>query len=370
MAHFERPELSAYAESLMLDETRKGLTSMAVVSLVIQLAVLALNQRLNLQEGFVYTYALLALLSLHVVISARFVRDSKALNLLGTVLLIITGVATMMIAHRGGSLDASLLASIVLLFMVMPLVPWGLRDALVVVAIVYVTFTLSTLSVKGRFDSEALWTLQFLIVASSATAMLVIMRNVLIRKHDIRARFELEDAHGKLQLLATRDALTGAWNRRYLDQNFAVIAHAARSSEKALHLAILDVDSFKALNDAHGHHFGDEVLRRLVHVLVDNLSGTAHVLRLGGDEFAVLDTSDDFEASVRRCLHHLETDPRLLDVNGGPVRVSSGFAAVLHDQRADLDELYRAADMALYEHKERRRNNVVTGRWRTVPEQT
>src|SRR5688572_6969369 len=71
MAHFERPELSAYAESLMLDETRKGLTSMAVVSLVIQLAVLALNQRLNLQEGFVYTYALLALLSLHVVISAR-----------------------------------------------------------------------------------------------------------------------------------------------------------------------------------------------------------------------------------------------------------------------------------------------------------
>jgi diguanylate cyclase (GGDEF)-like protein len=364
---FEDAAIQAYAEKTMLAETRRGIVSMAVLSLLIQTSAILLYKRLGFDGSFLYTYVLLAFLSLHVVISARFVRELSALNLLGTLLLVITGVAIMTMAHRAGTLSAGLMSSIVLLFMVMPLVPWGLREAFTVIGLTYLTVTFSMLSVAGRFESETLWTVQFLIVASAAIATLTIARNTSVRKADIRMRYTLEGAHRELELIATRDPLTGAWNRRYLEQHFEEIAHAARAQRRPLHLAVLDVDSFKKLNDTHGHHHGDDVLRRLVRILLDSLPGTAHVLRLGGDEFAVLDTSESFEPIVRRCLQHLETDPRLLEVSGEPVRVSLGFATVPPHERADLDLLYRTADGALYEDKDARRRTTLTGRWRIVP---
>jgi len=294
-------------------------------------------------------------LSLHVVVSSRFVTDMSSLHLLGTILLVVTGVAIMAVAHQTGSMNAGLMTSVVLLFMVMPLTPWGLREAFIIVGLTYVIFTVSALSVEGRFEPETLWTLQFLILAAATIATLTIMRNTAVRRDDIRARYELENARRELQLISTRDPLTTAWNRRYLQQNFVAIARTAREEGKTLQLALMDVDAFKQLNDGHGHHHGDDILRRLVRVLIDNLPGTAHVLRLGGDEFAVLDTASDFEAAIARCLQHLETDPRLLAVGGEPVRVSVGFAAVAPNETADLDQLYQAADARLYAQKTARK---------------
>lgn len=352
---FEDAKVTEYAERLMLEETRRGIVVMASLSMLTQIAALLLYFGLGADGNFFYTYCLLAALSLHIMISSRFVNEIRSLHLLGTILLVITSVAIMTVAHRTGSVNAALLASVVLLFMVMPITPWGLREALAIVSITYALFTLSSISVAGRFDPETLWTLQFLIIASAAIATLTIMRNAAVRRDDILARYELESARSKLQLISLRDPLTGAWNRRYLEQNFVRIAKEARKEGKDLHLSVLDVDSFKQLNDTHGHHFGDETLRRLAGVLVDNLSGTAHVLRLGGDEFAVLDTASDFEPAINRCLEHLMTDPRLLEIAGEPVHVSAGYAVVRPDQTADLDSMYRTADKGLYEKKGSRR---------------
>ena len=352
---FQEEEVTSYAERLMLEETRRGIAMMAALSFLTQLAALVLYHRLGVDGSFVYSYGLLALLSLHVVVSSRFVTDMGSLHLLGTILLVVTGVAIMAVAHQTGSMNAGLMTSVVLLFMVMPLTPWGLREAFIIVGLTYVTFTVSALSVEGRFEPETLWTLQFLILASATIATLTIMRNTAVRRHDIRARYELENARRELQLISTRDPLTAAWNRRYLRQNFVAIARAAREQGKNLKLAVMDVDSFKQLNDGYGHHHGDDILRRLVRILIDNLPGTAHVLRLGGDEFAVLDTSDDFQANIARCLQHLETDPRLLAVSGEPVRVSVGFAEVAPNETADLDQLYQAADGRLYAQKSARK---------------
>ncbi len=360
---FPEPEVTDYAENLMLEETRKGIMLMAVLSLLIQIAALALYKKLGIHESILYTYGLLSLLSLHVVISARWISDTKALNLLGTILLVVTGVAIMAIAHRNGSLNAGLLASVVLLFMVIPLVPWGLREACFVIALIFLTFTGSVLSVEGRFEAETMWTLQFLIIASAVTATLVLVRNTAVRKRDIRTRFDLEKAHEDLQLISTRDPLTGAWNRRYLEQKFTSIAQRARDDGEYLYLALLDVDTFKKLNDTYGHLHGDEILRRLVQVLQDNLPDTAHVLRLGGDEFAVLDTGENFEERVWSCLRDLESDQQLIKVSGEPVRVSTGYSKVGPNERADLDRLYHVADAALYEQKDARRNNAASGRW-------
>ena len=348
---FEDLKVAAYAEKLMLEETRRGIAMMATLSLVTQVAAVILYYQLGVDGSFFYTYFLLAALSLHIVISSRFVNEISSLHLLGTILLVVTGVAIMAIAHRTGTVNAALLASVVLLFMVMPITPWGLREAIVVVGLTYITFTVSSMSVSGRFDTETLWTLQFLILASATIATLTIMRNATVRRRDIEARYELETARRELQLISTRDPMTGAWNRRYLEQNFVEIARDARKAGKKLSLALLDVDSFKQLNDTHGHHHGDETLRRLVAVFMENLPGTAHVVRLGGDEFAVLDTTEHFEGAIHRCLQHLATDPKLLEISGKPVRVSAGFAAARPDETADLDTMYRSADEALYAQK-------------------
>jgi len=350
--HFDETPVTRFAERMMLAEIREGITAMALLSLLIQVAAIGIYQKLGVQGGFLYTYGLLALLSVHIIASVRFVTDISALYLLGIILLVITGVAIMTIAHRAGSVNATLMSSIVLLFMVMPLVPWGLREASIVVGLIYTTFTFSLLSVAGRFEAETLWTVQFLIAASAATAMLTIARNTVVRKDDMRTRFELECAHRDLQLISTCDPLTGARNRRFIEQNFDEYAKRCHAEQQRVQFALLDIDNFKHFNDTYGHHHGDSILQRLAKVFIESLPGNSHLVRLGGDEFAVLYSGDDFECLVARCLNHLSTDPLLLEQSDGePVTVAVGFAVGTSDQVADLTELYKNADKALYEAK-------------------
>ena len=356
-----KTEMSTYAENLMLKETRKGIVAMSALTLLTQIAAVVLYYRFSFHESFFYTCGLLALLSLHIVVSAKFVKGIPALNLLSTMLLVITSVAIMTIAHRTGTMHAGLMANIVLLFMVMPLMPWGLREAGITALLIYTLFTFSSLSVEGRFDSETLWTMQFLIIASATIAIFMIMRNTLIRKNDICTRYELENAHQKLQLLSTRDPLTGVWNRRYLDQKFEEIARTAQSEGKILQLAIMDVDSFKFINDTFGHHYGDEVLKRLANIFTNHLPGNAHLIRLGGDEFAILYTGDKFEELVNRCLRHLQTDPALLEAtNGLPVLVSTGYASLTMDEITDFEATYKRADKQLYMAKKNNKKIIDT----------
>jgi diguanylate cyclase (GGDEF)-like protein len=352
---FGEAAVTGFAERVMHAELRKGIIVMALVSLLIQIAAIALYQKLGLHGSFLYTFALLALLSLHVIWSTRFVSDLSALNLLGMLLLIFTGVAIMAIAHRSGSFNAGLMSSIVLLFMVMPIVPWGLREACIVVALTYVTFTFSLLSVDSRFESETLWTVQFLILASATTAILTIVRNTIVRKNDIRTRFKLEGAYSELQLVSTRDPLTGLWNRRYIEQNFDDFAQRCYDTRECAQLALLDIDYFKHFNDTYGHHHGDVILQHLAKAFIETLPGDAHVIRLGGDEFAIVYSGDGLSKMIGRCLDHLATDPILLDISDGtPVTVSVGLASEKADQLADLETLYKEADKALYQAKDRR----------------
>lgn len=353
--HFEDPSITRYAEERMVTETRKGITVMAVLSLLMQVAAIGLYQKLGVNASFLYTYGLLALLSVHVMVSARYVSDLSALNLLGMILLIATGIAIMAIAHRTGSLNAGLMSSIVLLFMVMPLVPWGLREATVVVLLSYMTITLSFFSVEGRFDQETLWTVQFLIVASATTATLTIIRNTIVRKDDMRSKYMLEEAHKKLELISMRDPLTGAWNRRFIEQNFDPYAQAGFNARQQVKLALLDIDKFKHFNDSYGHHCGDLILQHLAKIVIDTLPGNNHLIRLGGDEFAILYKGDGFDQLVDRCLKHLATDPILLEqTNGEPVTVAVGYAVGGLDVVANLTSLYIEADEALYKAKNER----------------
>jgi diguanylate cyclase (GGDEF)-like protein len=88
----------------------------------------------------------------------------------------------------------------------------------------------------------------------------------------------------RLTELASRDTLTGAWNRRRLEEELDWLVRSERSGA----LLVLDLDGFKQVNDRLGHDAGDELLRRVAHALSGCVRRADVVARLGGDEFAVL----------------------------------------------------------------------------------
>ena len=217
----------------------------------------------------------------------------SALYMLGTTLLMISGTAFVLLAHKTGDFNQVLFASVALLFMVAPLVPWGLREAVLVTGLIYLTFTVSTLTSYERFDSESLWSLQFIMLSAGLISLLLVMRNTTIRKADLQTRFDLEQTNRKILHLSNKDPLTGAWNRRFLKNVFEAKTQAWHADGKDFHFAYLDLDNFKPINDNCGHDFGDEVLRCVSQHFTVALGDDGYLVRMGGDEFALLYTSDD-----------------------------------------------------------------------------
>jgi diguanylate cyclase (GGDEF)-like protein/PAS domain S-box-containing protein len=149
----------------------------------------------------------------------------------------------------------------------------------------------------------------------------------------------------ELRRMALRDPLTDALNRRAFD---AELARAAASGAPAA-LLVLDLDGFKDVNDAHGHHAGDELLRRTADALRERVRRDDALARLGGDEFAVLLPHCDLEraALIANELAALIAGQRFrFDGIERSVTASVGVAAV----ESPADAL-SAADRAMYAAK-------------------
>jgi len=338
----------------MFSDTRKGVFILAVVTLLMLSTATLLYALLHFDSVYIYTCSVLAVFSLHIAISSRTVQEIKVLYLLGITLLIVSGMAFVLLAHQAGAFNSALFGSVILLFLVMPLVPWGLREALLIVLLVYLMFTLSTLSVEGRFEQETLWVLQFIMLGAGATTLIVIGRSIAVRKHDIKTRYELEKARHRMELLSLKDPLTGAWNRRFLEQRFQEIVSGYREAGRDFHFALIDIDNFKQLNDSKGHDYGDLVLRRLVANFLVHFTDNEHLIRIGGDEFALLFSADNPRQLVEGSATALKSDPEL-DVASAEcqVQISIGLVTTRPQEQASMDSIYRTADQALYQAKSR-----------------
>ncbi|MGH2945346.1 MAG: GGDEF domain-containing protein, partial [Solirubrobacteraceae bacterium] len=150
----------------------------------------------------------------------------------------------------------------------------------------------------------------------------------------------------ELRLAASTDPLTGLLNRRAFEQRLGRELARARRTGEAFALVLADVDSFKDVNDRHGHAAGDAALAALARTLVETLRTVDTVARIGGDEFAILLPATDGPAArdaAARVTH------RVLE-HGALPAISAGSAAYGRDGRT-IDELMRAADAALYAAK-------------------
>jgi len=355
---FAASELTRYAGEVMCREARKGIFVLGVLTTLLMLGFAVLYYALGMRSGYQYTFAILGLLALHVAISARSLRDIKVLYVLAMVLLALSGLACALLAHRYGGFTATLFSTVVLLFMVVPLVPWGLREALAAVAIVYVIFTGSSLSVGGRFPPEALWTLQFLMLSAAVISLCLVCYAIVVRKEHLEARFNLTAANEKLARVSVQDSLTGAWNRRFLEEHFDQIIARYAAAGNGCALGIIDVDRFKQLNDTYGHSVGDQVLQRTVGTLSAVLSEDEYVVRLGGDEFLVIMKDAAARERLDQIRQRLGDRAGLLPAVPAMPSVSIGLARAAAGSRVSLSELYLLADKSLYAAKARGRGLV------------
>lgn len=199
------------------------------------------------------------------------------------------------------------------------------------------------------------------LVISGATGVLCIgllwLSGLLYRELRLRRHAEKE-----LAQLAATDALTGVANRRILDLTLRHEWFRAQRSGQPLSLLMIDADHFKAFNDQHGHQAGDDALRAVAKVICDNVRRPADmVARYGGEEFSVVLAETD-SAGAQQIAEHIRVAVEQLPFAAGvasPVTVSIGLSTWTTANDVSLEQLLFAADKALYQAKERGRNQVV-----------
>lgn len=167
---------------------------------------------------------------------------------------------------------------------------------------------------------------------------------------------ELERANAELGRLAHLDSLSGVGNRRLFDEKLAEVARDAR--RRGPHsLVLADIDHFKAVNDAHGHGAGDEVIQAFGRILRESARGRDVVARYGGEEFAVLLPQTDLAHALLFAERVRETVAAHAELPHG-VRVTASFGVAELGDGGDAAHLVAAADGALYRAKKAGRNRV------------
>ncbi|MBU0602956.1 MAG: EAL domain-containing protein [Gammaproteobacteria bacterium] len=160
----------------------------------------------------------------------------------------------------------------------------------------------------------------------------------------------ISSREARISELAYRDAMTGLPNRAYFVERLAEALRDAVSRRGSLAVVTLDMDRFKMVNDALGHHLGDLLLREVGRRLRDALRDVRdQVARLGGDEFAVLlpDADAHMALGVAMRLAHALDQPMVLD--GQVIDVSASMGISAHPVHgSDALELMRHADVAMY----------------------
>ncbi len=182
-----------------------------------------------------------------------------------------------------------------------------------------------------------------------------------IRKRRYAERLR-DNVHMSIEMALT-DALTGLFNRRYMESHLSTLIEQAVARGKPLSALVLDIDYFKSINDSHGHDAGDDVLRDFAMRIRRSIRGIDLACRFGGEEFVVIMPETDMAVATmvaERLRRRIAADPFTIQQGARklPVTISIGIAA-LRGRDDNAAGLLKRADQALYRAKRDGRNRVV-----------
>jgi len=155
----------------------------------------------------------------------------------------------------------------------------------------------------------------------------------------------------RLVELSETDGLTGLKNRRVFEINLPSEVWRAQRMNTGLTLTFIDIDHFKRVNDRHGHHKGDEVLRELAQLILESMrQDTDNAYRIGGDEFALLMPHEQL-ATAARINERLEKIIKTANQALFPVGASLSLGVAHLDAQESADAFLKRADRLMYAEK-------------------
>ncbi len=181
------------------------------------------------------------------------------------------------------------------------------------------------------------------------------------REEKARLEAMVKERTQEIEMLSKTDALTGLWNRGYLEEMLAMEFKRARRYRHEFALLIIDLDLFKLVNDNYGHLAGDEVLRQASTRIRNSLRETDFIGRYGGEEIVVILTETDTKYvseianKVRNAIGEMPVE---LDNNGSISVTASIGVSCLRAETEAVESLFKEADEALYHAKKNGRNQV------------
>ncbi len=173
----------------------------------------------------------------------------------------------------------------------------------------------------------------------------------------IKTHLKLNQTLKSLDYLATRDYMTGIYNRR----KFFELAVDMFNSSENIFAVMIDIDKFKNINDTYGHPFGDIIIKSVASTISKQLSSKDLFARFGGEEFVLLSEADSMEdmvnkvESLRKIIEELEEkyEDKIVKFT-----ISNGISQKNTNKEMSIDNLLYEADKALYEAKDSGRNKV------------
>jgi polar amino acid transport system substrate-binding protein len=213
-----------------------------------------------------------------------------------------------------------------------------------------------------RFESEFDRSLLFKVIGFALFAVILFFlwnrKLVHLNRRISQAHAEVEAKSLQLERISITDTLTGLFNRRHLEETFAVEVKRSRRYRRPLSVIIIDIDHFKSVNDTHGHQAGDTVLHQIAKVLDGNSRSCDILGRWGGEEFMLIcpETSLSGTAAVAE---NLRLKIREIFFQTVGTQTASFGLATLKDEETGESLIHRA-DAALYHAKKNGRDRVVT----------
>jgi two-component system, cell cycle response regulator len=184
-------------------------------------------------------------------------------------------------------------------------------------------------------------------------------RRILALEHSLRA------ANERNRILSITDALTGAFNRRYLMDQLPREVERCRRYANPLSVIMCDIDHFKQVNDVRGHASGDEVLQQFAARIQKSIRANSDWLaRLGGEEFLIVLPETDYEGAVTAAekIRNIVVEAHFM-TRGGNLQVTSSFGVASTeaqgpDMSLKVETLMKTADECLYRSKQSGRNRT------------
>jgi two-component system cell cycle response regulator len=182
----------------------------------------------------------------------------------------------------------------------------------------------------------------------------------------IRKKRYTERLRDNVQLsieMAITDALTGLYNRRYMENHLTTLIDQAAARAKPLALLVLDIDHFKSVNDSYGHDAGDDVLREFALRMRKSIRGLDLACRYGGEEFVIVMPETEMNVATtvaERLRRRIASEPFSIQQGTGNIQVTISIGIATLDPRRDNGaNILKRADLALYRAKRDGRNRVV-----------